>query len=109
MIQNIGVIFLTAGSVILGISVFRLFLIKFYQIEWGKFPWEAKLFCKLIGIKSKDDYFKKLLIMKKEYVLPDEELKFADRIKIDLPIMALVLMVIGMFLCFDYSALCDLF
>ena len=89
--------FLVAGSVILGISVFRLFLIKFFQIEWGKFPWEVKLFCRLLGIKSKDDYFKKLLIMEKEYVLSDEELKFADRIKIDLPIIALILMEIRMF------------
>lgn len=108
MKQNIGVIFLTTGSIILAISVFRLFLIKFYQIEWEKFPWEVKLFCRLIGIKNKHDYFEKLF-KKKRYVSEDEQLEFSDRIKIDMPIIALVLMLIGMFLCFDYSAFCRSF
>lgn len=108
MRQNIGLVLLASGSIILGISVFRLYLIKFYQLDWQKFPWEVRLFCRLIGINSKDDYFKKLFI-NKEYILHDEELKFADRIKIDLPIIALVQMVVGMFLCLDYSSFCKLF
>jgi len=78
--QNIGLFLLTLGSIILGVSVFRLYLIKFYQLEWKKIPWEVRLFCKSIGIRNREKYFKKLLINKKEYVLPDEELKFRDRI-----------------------------
>jgi hypothetical protein len=107
--QNIGLFLLTSGSIILGVSVFRLYLIKFYQLEWKKFPWEVGLFCRFIGIGNKDNYFKKLLINKKEYVLPNNELKFMDRIIIDLPIIALLLMMMGMFLCLDYSAFCRLF
>ena len=105
--QNIGLILLTSGSIILGISVFRVCLVKFYQIEWMQIPWEVKLFCRFIGISGRDDYFKKLVLGKKEYVLPDEELRLADRIKVDLPIIALFLMIVGMFFCMDYSAFCS--
>lgn len=109
MRQNIGLFFLTAGSIILGISIYRLYVRRFYQLDWTRFPWEARLFCNLLGINNKEDYFKKLFFGEKEYLLPDDEQKFGDRLRTDLPIIALFLMIIGLFLCLDYSAFCRWF
>jgi hypothetical protein len=107
--QNIGLILLTSGSIILGISVFSVYLRRFYQLEWDKIPWEVRLFCRLIRIDNKTDYFEKLLVGAKEYILPDDKIKLGDRIKTDLPIIALFLMVVGILLCLNYSAFCRFF
>jgi hypothetical protein len=77
-------------------------------LDWTKFPWEVRLFCNLLGINNKADYFKKFCFGEREYLPPDDELKLGDRLRTDLPIIALFLMVISLFLCLYYSAFCGM-
>jgi hypothetical protein len=107
--QNIGLLFLTIGSVLLSVGVFRSHLTKFINFyEWKNVPWEVRLYFKLRGIKSRDDYFGWIVRAQKREYCPSGEkgdLALAQRIDIDLPIIAIVFMVIGFILCLNYPAL----
>jgi hypothetical protein len=107
--QNIGLLFLTFGSVLLSIGVFRYHLTKLINFyEWKNVPWEVRLYFKLRGIKSRDNYFGWIVrAQKRDYCPSDEkgDLALAQRIYIDLPIIAIVFIVIGFILCLNYPAL----
>jgi len=103
MRQNIGLFFLTLGSVILSLCVFPKRLIG----SWEKFKWEQRLFLKLIGERELFDAKHKaekdaLRIQRdKKY---ERRVKCLARIREDLPLIAIVMMLIDFFLCFNYSA-----
>lgn len=103
MRQNIGLLFLTAGSVLLSASVFWGKIIR----SWKELSWEQRLFFKLAGGKSVFESMQKnsenleKLLSDNKFV---RRLKRRDRIITDLPLIALVLMVVGFFLCLNYKA-----
>jgi hypothetical protein len=104
MKQNIGLLCLTAGSILLSLNVFWGKYVK----NWEGLPLEQKLFYKLTGGKklldleaqakafeiavrmTKDPEFKKRM---------DDRAKRRDRIIGDLPMLAILLMIAGFFLC----------
>jgi len=104
MRQNIGLLFLTLGSVLLSISVFPRRIVG----SWKELPWEQQWFLKLLGekelfegqIKSIENALR--MQSDKKY---NKRVERCGRIKTDLPLIAIVMMVTGFFLCFDYSAL----
>ena len=107
--QNIGLAFLTLGSILLSLSVFRLYVIQFiYFSDWKNVPWESRLALRLLfRIRNRDDYFKWYVRSQDKRALGEElkDLSLPERLYMNLPIIALVLMVIGFFLCFNYSVL----
>lgn len=59
------------------------------------------------GIKNRDTYLKWLVNAQEKYPLGEDlkDLTLAERVALNLPFLALALMVLGFFLCFNYSAL----
>ena len=108
MRQNVGLFFLTLGSVLLSIGVFRTHLIQLINFyEWKNVPWELRLYCWSRGIRNREDYVKWLgkSQEKNYYPLGEQgELTRSKRIDLDLPIISIVLMVVGFLLCLKYSA-----
>jgi hypothetical protein len=106
LLQNIGLVFLTLGSILLSLNVFKYNLQKYINYsDWKKVPWEVRIFCRLfLGIKDRDQYIRKLFLI---HPIPssDDKLDYRQRLTIDIPIIALILMIIGMLLCFNFSAL----
>lgn len=104
-----GLLFLTLGSVFLGIGVFGTHRQKFLNYhEWRNVPWEARLFFWLGGIRNRNDFLNWLVRSQEKDQYPtgeNSELPLAKRIDIDLPIIAILLIVIGFFLCLNYSAI----
>jgi hypothetical protein len=103
MRQNIGLALLTIGSVLLSISVFPKRLIG----AWKDFSWEQRLFLKLLGekeffevIQDRDEHARRM----QEDERYARRVRCLARIKADYPIIAIVLMVLGFFLCLNYSA-----
>jgi len=103
MRQNIGLLFLTLGSVILSLCVFPKRLIG----TWEQIKWEQRLFLKLIGDRELFDAKHKA---EKDTLRMQRDKKYErrrdcfQRIREDLPLVAIVMMLIGFFLCFNYSA-----
>jgi len=106
LLKNIGLIFLTLGSILLSINIFKYNLQKYINYtNWKKVPLEVRIFCRLFfRIKDRDQYIKKLFFNRP---LPSEhdKLDYKQRLTIDIPIVALILMIIGMLFCFNYSVL----
>lgn len=103
MRQNIGLLFLTAGSVLLSVSVFWGKTIR----NWKDLSWEQRLFFKLTGGKdvfesSQKDWQNMLKLQSDNKFV--RRMKRRDRIITDLPLIALVLMLVGFFLCLNYRA-----
>ena len=108
MRQNIGLFFLTLGSALLGLSIFRIYLTKFLNFyDWKEIPLESRLALRLFGIKDRHSYLKKLVNSQEKYPLGKElkNLTLAERVVLNLPVLAIALMVIGFLLCFSYQAL----
>jgi hypothetical protein len=85
-----------------------MYLIKFINFfDWNNVPWESRLALRLFGIKNRDSYLKWLFKAQEKYPLGKElkDLTLAERVVLNLPVLALALMVIGSLLCFNYSAL----
>jgi hypothetical protein len=103
MRQNIGLVFLTLGSVLLSICVFPSRLIG----SWKDYPWEQRWFLKMLGEK---EFFENLRNRDEHASRMEKDEKYARRVKrwarirADYPIIAIVMMLIGFFLCFNYSA-----
>ena len=103
MRQNIGLFFLTLGSVILSLCVFPRRLIG----SWKEFYWEQRLFLKLIGER---EFFDAKIRAEKDALRMQTDKKYEKhgkcraRIRADLPLIAIVMMLIGFFLCFNYLA-----
>jgi hypothetical protein len=105
--QNIGLILLVAGSILLSYGVFRTYLDKLINYnEWKNVPLEIRMFLWLFCIKNRGDYLERLEVSR--HPLPSgrkKELSWSQRIYLDVPIIAFILMIIGFFLSFSYSAL----
>lgn len=103
MRQNIGLLFLTLGSVLLSISVFPMRIVG----NWKDFYWEQRLFLKLIGEKElfegKYKSIEHALRMQSDKKYKKRVERYG-RIKKDVPLIALILMVIGFFLSLNYRA-----
>jgi len=106
MRQNIGLILLTGGSILLAIGVFRVYLIEFIRfMDWKNVPWESRIVLRLFGI-NKDNFLRRIVSASEKYPLGKglDKLTFAERLYLNIPAYAVILMVIGLFLCFDYTA-----
>jgi hypothetical protein len=103
MRQNIGLLLLTSGSVLLSVTVFWGKIIA----SWKDLSWEQRLFFKLTGGKPLFEKIQKnwenvaKLQSDNDYV---KRTKRHNRIVTDLPLIALILMVVGFFLCLNYNA-----
>ena len=103
MLQNIGLAFLAVGSVLLSICVFPRRLIG----TWKDYPWEQRLFLKMLGER---EFFENLQNRDEHALRMEKDEKYARRmnrrarIRADYPIIAIVMMLIGFFLCLNYSA-----
>ncbi len=104
MLQNIGLLILTLGSVLLSLSVFPRRIVG----NWKDFYWEQRLFLKLMGEKEsfagQSRSIANVLRMQSDNKYK-KRTERCGRIKTDLPLIALILMLIGFFLSFNYSAL----
>jgi hypothetical protein len=75
--------------------------------SWNDYDWEQRLFLKLIGERDLMDTIHKAnegaqrMQTDKKYA---RRIKRYGRIRADLPLIAIVMMLIGFFLCFNYSA-----
>jgi len=107
MRQNIGLLCLTAGSILLSINVFWG---KYFR-SWEELPWEQRFFYKLTGGKKMLDLERQSKAIEEvvkrqndeDYRLRTENReKLHKRIVGDLPIAAIVLMIAGFFLCLKY-------
>lgn len=103
MLQNIGLAILTLGSVLLSICVFPRRLIG----SWKDYSWEQKLFLKMLGEK---EFMEEMLERDEHAFRMQNDKKYARRFKCrmrlrqDYPIIAIVMMLLGFFMCLDYSA-----
>ena len=103
MRQNFGLLFLTAGSVLLSLNVFWGKIIG----NWKDLGWEQRLFFKLTGGKT---LFENIQKNWENMVKLQSDNKFLRRVKrcnrivTDLPLIAIILMVVGFFLCLNYKA-----
>jgi hypothetical protein len=101
MRQNFGLFFLTAGSVILSICVFP----RRFIASWKDVKWEQRPFLKMVGNsamfgdRTKNIEYENRMLSDAEF--RKREMKHAERrerIITDLPIIALLMMLIGFFL-----------
>jgi hypothetical protein len=103
MRQNIGLLLLTTGSVLLSVRVFWGKTIG----SWKDLYWEQRLLFKLTGGKKLFDKIQKDSENMAKMLSDKKLLRSANRRKrivTDLPLIALVLMLLGVFLCLDYRA-----
>ena len=107
MRQNIGLFCLTAGSILLSVNVFW----GKYIGNWDDLPREQRFFYKLTGGKKLFDFeaqakaYEIVARMEKDKEFRkrmDNRAKWRSRIVGDLPILAILLMVIGFFLSLKY-------
>lgn len=103
MRQNLGLLCLTAGSILLSINVFW----GKYVSDWDGLPPEQKLFYKLTGgrklfdLEAQAKAFETAVRMTKDPEFKkqmDNRAKWRRRIVGDLPILAILLMLVGFFL-----------
>ncbi len=109
MRQNIGLLLLTLGSILLGVSVFQTFLFTWINFRWKEQPWEVRLYCRMRGIRNDKDYFRKLAAIKTGLPSRQDKLSLFRRLFYDLPLVAVGLMIIGFFLSLNYAAIIALF
>jgi len=105
--QNIGLILLTTGSLLLAIGVFRIYKIEFIKfLDWKNVPWESRLVLRLFSKYNKDNFLKRINALNEKWPLgkPLDNLTLGERLYLNLPAYAVLLMVVGMFLSFNYSA-----
>jgi hypothetical protein len=75
--------------------------------SWKDYTWEQRLFLKLIGER---EFFEAKRNAEEHVLRMQRDKKYARRvecrarIRADLPIIAIVMMLFGFFLCFNYSA-----
>ena len=114
MRQNIGLILLTSGSILLGFGVFRIYLTEFIKFldwknvsYWKNIPWESRLALRLLFRIKQDNFMKRVFEAHEKYPLGKglKDLTLAERLYLNIPVYAIILMVIGLVLCFDYTAL----
>jgi hypothetical protein len=101
--QNIGLFFLTAGSVLLSARVFWGKIVG----SWKDLSWEQRFFFKLTGGRSAFESMQKNWENMEKFLLDKKfvrRLNRRERIITDLPLIALVLMMAGFFLCLNYRA-----
>lgn len=110
MRQNVGLFFLTAGSLILSLSVFWGKILNF---KWQDLHWEQRLFYRLMRIKNLREYMWKSFEERDELLKGNEKLRKKinrrERLIVDMPLIALILMVMGFLLCMNYQALLKFF
>jgi hypothetical protein len=108
MRQNIGLLCLTAGSILLSINVFWG---KYFR-SWEELPWEQRFFYKLTGGRKLFDFevqakaYETVARMQKDPEFRkrmDNRAKWRSRIVGDLPILAILLMLVGFFLSLNYK------
>ena len=107
MRQNIGLIFLTIGSVLLAVGVFRTYKIEFIKfLDWKNVPWESRLVLRLFSKFDKENFLKRINELHEKWPLGKElkNLTLGERLYLNIPAYAVLFMVVGMFLCFDYTA-----
>jgi hypothetical protein len=104
MRQNLGLLCLTLGSVLLSVNVFW----GKYVRSWEELPWEQRWFFKLTGGRLMVDLERSSKMIENVIRIQKDE-EFAKRVKRraklhgrivgDLPLVAIVLMITGFFLC----------
>jgi hypothetical protein len=107
MRQNVGLVLLTGGSILLALGVFRFYLIEFMKfLDWKNVPWESRLVLRLFGVKQ-DNFIKRIVNAHEKYPLGKElkDLTLAERLYLNIPVYAVIFMVIGFFLSLNYSAI----
>lgn len=107
MRQNVGLVLLTGGSILLALGVFRFYLIEFMKfLDWKNVPWESRLVLRLFGVKQ-DNFIKRIVKAHEKYPLGKElkDLTLAERLYLNIPVYAVIFMVIGFFLSLNYSAI----
>jgi hypothetical protein len=105
--QNIGLILLTGGSILLALGVFRVYRIEFIKfLDWKNVPWESRLVLRLFSKFNKENFLKRINELHQKWPLGKElkNLTLGERLYLNIPAYAVLLMVVGMFLCFDYNA-----
>jgi hypothetical protein len=105
--QNIGLILLTGGSILLGFGVFRIYLTGFIKfLDWKDVPWESRLILRLFRVKQ-ENFLKRIVEAHEKYPLGKglKDLTLAERLYLNIPVYAIILMAMGLVLCFDYAAL----
>lgn len=104
MRQNIGLFCLTAGSILLSVKVFWG---KHFD-SWEGLPWEQRFFYKITGgrklfdLEAQAKAYEMVGKMQKDPEFRERMFRRAkrrSRIIGDLPIFAILLMIIGFFLC----------
>jgi len=112
--QNIGLILLTGGSILLGVGVFRIYLTEFIKFldwknvsYWKNIPWESRLALRLLFRIKQDNFLKRVVEAHETYPLGKrlKDLTLAERLYLNIPVYAIILMAMGLVLCFDYGAL----
>jgi hypothetical protein len=106
--QNIGLILLTGGSILLAISIFRVYRIEFIKFgEWKNVPWESRFILRLFSKFNKENFLKRIYVLHEKWPVgkPLTNLTLAERFYLNIPAYAVMFMIVGMFLCFDYTAL----
>jgi hypothetical protein len=107
MRQNFGLFFLTLGSVVLSVNVFWGKCVR----SWEELPWEQRLFYKLTGGRKLIDLERQSKMLEEVVKRQNDEnyrkrmekrAKLHSRIIGDLPIVAIVMMITGFFLCLRY-------
>ena len=102
MRKDFGLLLLTLGSILLGVSVFRTYLVTWINYRWKERPWEVRLYCRLIRVRNDHDYYHKLDIQKTGLPSSEDKLPLSRRLFYDLPLIAVALMIIGFFLSINY-------
>jgi len=99
---------LTGGSILLAIGIFRIYQIEFIKfLDWKNVPWESRLVLRLFAKFNKENFLKRLNALHEKWPLGKslENLTLGERLYLNIPAYAVLFMVVGMFLCFDYAAL----
>ncbi len=107
MRQNIGLLFLTIGSVLLSI---RIFLDKVIG-NWDDLTIEQRFFYRLIGRKTLWDKSQKKDNLISKFGDPKYRKKLirSARLREDIPIIAAILIIAGFFLALDYASIARIF
>jgi hypothetical protein len=107
MRQNIGLLMLTGGSLLLAIGIFRIYQIEFIKfLDWKNVPWESRLILRLFAKFDEKNFIKRIHELKQTWPLgkPLNNLTMGERIYLNIPAYAVFLMIVGMLLSFNYSA-----
>jgi hypothetical protein len=90
-----------------------VFVGKILNLRWEDMHWEQRLFYRLMGIKNMSEYMWKSFKEKDELLKGNEKLRQKierrERLIVDMPLIALILILVGFCLCLNYQALQKLF